>query len=265
MNLILRATSHTDKGQVYEHNEDSVFTQVRPPEYGEVTGLLVVADGVGGHKAGEIASKIVIDTIREDFKPVLKENTKTSSKSNTRDIEELEALLRQAIQDANLVIYNYAQANQKDAGDLGSTVTCAVVIGDKAIIANVGDSRTYHYHDGQMEQITLDHSLVGEMIRKGIVAPEEIFTHPHRSVITRALGNEKEIEVDTFLISLKSDDRLFLCSDGLWEMIHSSQEISETLSSDNDLDKVAKIFVDLANNYGGKDNIGVVVAELTEG
>jgi protein phosphatase len=262
MNLILRAASRTDKGRVYEHNEDSVFAQVCPSEQGEAAGLLVVADGVGGHRAGEVASKIVIDTIHEDIKSFLEENTKTSSNTKTNYIVELEALLVQAIQDANLAIHNYAQSNQKDAGNLSSTVTCAVIMGDKAIIANVGDSRTYHYHDGRLKQITQDHSLVGEMIRKGIVAPEEIFTHPHRSVITRALGKDKEIEVDIFLIDLISNDRLFLCSDGLWEMIHNSQEISDTLTSGDDLDKVAEMFVNLANKYGGKDNIGIVVAEL---
>ena len=258
MEFILKASSITDKGKVYEHNEDAVYTYVSSPEDGEPAGLLIVADGVGGHKAGEVASKIVVDTIVKDFKPhLLKKNT-------TADIEALERKLRQAIQDANMAIYNYAQDNKNDAGNLGSTVTCAFIIGENAIVANVGDSRTYHFHDGQFEQVTEDHSLVGEMVRKGIVAPEEVFTHPHRSVITRALGNEKEVEVDTFQINIKPGNRLLLCSDGLWEMIHSKAEMSDTLYSNRDLSVVAKSFVEKANKYGGKDNIGVVVAELLE-
>ena len=258
MKFILNASSSTDKGKVYKNNEDFVYSYASSPEVGEPTGLLIVADGVGGHKASAVASKIVIDTIIKDLIPHL------YNKKTLAHFESLEEKLRQAIQDANLAIYRYAQDNKNDAGNLGSTVTCVLIIGKNAIIANVGDSRTYHFHGGLFEQITKDHSLVGEMVRKGIVTPEEVFTHPHRSVITRALGNEEEVDVDTFQIIIKPGNRLLLCSDGLWEMIHSKAEISEMFYSDRDISVVANRFVEKANEYGGKDNIGVVIAEMLE-
>lgn len=262
MNYVLRVGSQTDQGQVYDHNEDSVFTRVRSTE-DQVAALLIVADGVGGHKAGEVASKIVIDTIVDDFDSFLSSSPENQSRDNP-DIDELEKNLIAAIEDANQAIHQYSDDNETDAGNLGSTVTAALLVGDTAIVANVGDSRTYYYHDGRFEQVSIDHSLVGEMVRKGIVQPEEIYTHPHRSVITRALGNEPEVEVDTFRINLKPGNRILLCSDGMWEMIQSSAEISETLYGDNDLSIVADNLVKKANEYGGKDNIGVVVAEFKE-
>lgn len=262
MDLILKAASDSDKGKVYKHNEDTVFTKIRSPLDNESGGLLIVADGVGGHKAGEVASKIVVETIYDDFKSFLEVSKEPSGKRFKYDIETLENNLIQAIQDANIAIYHYAQENQSDAGNLGSTVTCALINNDQVIIANVGDSRTYHYRNGELTQITEDHSLVGEMVKKGIVAPKDIYTHPHRSVITRALGNEKEVEVDLFRISMQTGDKLFLCSDGLWEMIHSLTEIAEILAGEDNLEGIAKKLVATANEYGGKDNIGVAVATL---
>ncbi|MDH3943306.1 MAG: Stp1/IreP family PP2C-type Ser/Thr phosphatase [Anaerolineae bacterium] len=264
MTLKLLAESKTDKGKVYSHNEDSVFKQIRPIINEHPFGLLIVADGIGGHKAGEVASSIVVNTIYEDFEAMLTNTSEEVSPNGLEDLEALEGRLVQAVQDANFAIYTYAHEHPNEAGNLGSTVTCALVVDDKAIIANVGDSRTYHLHDGHLTQITEDHSLVGEMVRKGIVEPDEIYSHPHRSVITRALGNDPEVEVDTFRVDLYPGDRLLLCSDGLWEMIQSETDIKELLTAHRDLSDASEKLVRKANEMGGCDNIGVVIGELSQ-
>jgi serine/threonine protein phosphatase PrpC len=264
MTIRLLAESKTDKGKVYSHNEDSVFYMIRPSDGSTACGLLLVADGIGGHKAGEVASNIVVNTVFEDFEPLLTNPSGSPVQVCKEDVDKLEERLVQAVQDANLAIYTYAHEHPSEAGNLGSTITCALVINTLAIVANVGDSRTYHLHNDQLTQITEDHSLVGEMVRKGIVEPEDIYTHPHRSVITRALGNDPVVEVDTFRIDISPGDRMLLCSDGLWEMIQSDATIKKILATIQDLGEAAEILVNKANEMGGRDNIGVVIGELSQ-
>lgn len=258
MKLKLIAVADSDTGKIYEHNEDSVFAYSRPENKGDILALLIVADGIGGHKAGEVASQLAIKIIHGEFEQYIEDDSAISSPL------QMETFLQNAIQKANSAIYDYAKEYPIEADNLGCTLTCTIIRGDVSVIANVGDSRTYHLRNKELQQVTDDHSLVAEMVKKGIVAPEDVFTHPYRSVITRALGNENEVEVDVKIRLLEKGDRLLLCSDGLWEMLKSDEKISKYLQSGNPLETIAKDLIQDANDNGGADNISVVIAEILE-
>jgi protein phosphatase len=267
--LTLHAACGTDPGQLREINQDNVFVLIRQDNLGEPLGLLVVADGMGGHKAGEIASQLAVDTIKNSLSWMLEADDAGSTvimpapESDEHDSQNnpVESRLRLAVEEANRVIFEYAQANPDKAGNLGCTITCAMVSGDKAAVANVGDSRAYRMHDGKLTQVTQDHSYVWQLVTEGYIEEAEIFDHPQRNVITRALGNQPEVVVDTWTFGLDPGDRLLLCSDGMWEMIRDPSEIALNMD-ENKLQSVVDGLIKAANNYGGYDNIGVVVAEL---
>lgn len=274
--LVLKAAAGTDPGRSRQINQDNVLAYVRPRKMGKPLGLLVVADGMGGHQAGEIASQLAVQTIRDTLSWMLEQDDdetttpmplpsiddkEAEEKNDLAYTAHLEKRLELAIEEANKVIYNYAQENPLDAGNLGCTVTCAVIYGNVAIIANVGDSRTYLFREGKLNQITDDHSYVGQLVREGLLEPDEIFDHDQRNVITRALGNRPDVQADLASWSLEVGDRLMLCSDGVWEMIRNPEEIAQMLQTEA-LETAVEKLIDSANAYGGADNIGVVVAEL---
>jgi len=259
----LRAAYGTDPGQLRDINQDNVFSLVRPQKLGQALGLLVVADGMGGHKAGEVASHLAVETIRDSLGWMLEQDDAESTVLAGNPANEdsaMERRLRRAIKEANQVIYAYSQENKKDAGNLGCTVTCVLINGSRAVVANVGDSRTYLFRGNELQQITEDHSYVWQLVQEGFLKVEEIYDHPQRNVITRALGNQEEVDVDTWTYTLEDGDRLLLCSDGVWEMIHDPQEIAASLASE-ELQEAVDQLIEAANHYGGLDNIGVVVAE----
>jgi protein phosphatase len=276
--FVLRAAAGTDPGRSRQINQDNVLAYIRPRKMGKPLGLLVVADGMGGHQAGEVASQLAVQTIRDALSWMLEQGDDEATtpmplpnvddkaaeeKNDTAYTAHLEKRLELAIEEANKVIYNYAQENPIDAGNLGCTVTCAIIYGNVAITANVGDSRTYLFRGGKLHQITDDHSYVGQLVREGLLEPEEIFDHDQRNVITRALGNRPDVQADLASWSLEAGDRLMLCSDGVWEMIRDPQEIADMLQVEQ-LETAVEKLIDSANAYGGADNIGVVVAELLE-
>jgi serine/threonine protein phosphatase PrpC len=270
MNFSIEAVSGTHQGMIRTINQDSVLAYVRPSDLGEAIGLLIVADGMGGHQAGDVASQLAVKTIRRHLAWLLDEGDEgatviipaLATADDEREVTKLEARLKLAIQEANAAIYEYAQENPSEAGNLGCTVTCAIVQGDSAVVANVGDSRTYYLGTEGLVQITDDHSYVGQLVRDGHLKPEEIYDHPQRNVITRALGSQLDITVDTWVCTLNDGDRLLLCSDGVWEMIQTPKEIESILKSE-DLEEAVSKMIDAANEYGGTDNIGVVVAEVS--
>lgn len=264
----LRAACGSDPGQLRDINQDNVLSIVRPGRPGQTVGLFVVADGMGGHKAGEVASRLAIEALQDNLAWLLEQgNAEATIVSGAttgnpgNDGQTLEGRLRQAIEEANRVIYDYSQANQEKAGNLGCTVTCALVSGSKAIIGNVGDSRTYLYRQQELKQITDDHSYVWQLVQEGFLLKEEIYDHPQRNVITRALGNQESVAVDTWNYGLEKGDRLLLCSDGVWEMIRNPDEIATALDH-KQIEKSVSQLIDTANRYGGLDNIAVVVAEF---
>jgi PPM family protein phosphatase len=272
--LQLKAAAGSHRGRVRQLNEDAVLARVRPPESGISFGLFAVADGMGGHQAGEVASRLALETLHDRLS-IFFDGTDAGAAQSAAPVDSaedtlpnvtsfLEERLRQAIVEANDVIYTYAQQHPDDAGNLGCTVTCALVQNDLAIIANVGDSRTYLLRDNALQQITEDHSYVGQLVRNGQLAPDEIYDHPQRNVVTRALGSQPEVEVDLWSYLLHAGDRLLLCSDGLWEMVRDPAVIARLLAANGDLETVADNLIAKANDEGGIDNIGVVVIELLE-
>jgi PPM family protein phosphatase len=233
---MLRSGYLTHPGRKRRHNEDSYVHE--PP-------LFAIADGMGGAKAGEIASGLAADALREPHD------------ENGDAITRVVAL----IQEANRRVYQRA-AEDAEATGMGTTMTAALVGDDRVTIGHVGDSRAYLVRDGELEQLTDDHSLVGELIRSGKLTPEEAEVHPQRSVITRALGTDPEVDVDTFVVETRPDDIFLLCSDGLSGMI-SDRTILKILDDHRgDLQAAAKALVAAANRGGGDDNITVVLFAL---
>lgn len=247
--------ARTDTGLVREHNEDCLDVHVYAEQDGPALGLFVVADGVGGQAAGEVASRlatqVIWDVIREtvwlpalEGEPVLPET--------------MEVRIAQAVQSANQAVY---RQRTEQGTDMGTTVTLALLRGPSAVIANVGDSRTYRWNAGGLQQLTVDHSLVQSLIEAGQLEPDEVYTHPHRNIIHRSIGDRPRAEIDTFVYELKPGDRLVLCSDGLWEMARD-EGIEEFLLLEPDPQTACDALVDRANLAGGVDNISVIVVEI---
>lgn len=211
--------------------------------------LYAVADGMGGAQAGEIASRLAAAALEERTRGLLGEET-----------------VAELIREANDRIFRHALADPAVAG-MGTTVTALLVDEEAGTIAvgHVGDSRAYLVRAGALEQLTADHSLVAELVRSGRLTPEEAEQHPHRSVITRALGTEAYVEVDTFSIAAEPGDLYLVCSDGLTSMIRDDEIIAVVDEAEGDPDGVAEGLVRAANRAGGEDNVTVVVFEIVEG
>ncbi len=225
-------------------NQDYVFTS--EISVGTLPNLFIVADGMGGYKAGEYASKCTVDTI-------VNEVSFSNDESPIR-------LLRNAIQKANSKIRQKSMSDDNYKG-MGTTLVAGTFDGGILTVANVGDSRLYLYN-GSLKQITTDHSLVEEMIRMGELERERARTHPDKNIITRAVGVVEQVDVDFFEVEdISNGDMILLCSDGLTNMVEDS-EISEILGMKGSLEDKARLLVQTANAHGGKDNIAVVLAEL---
>lgn len=227
----------TDTGKVRDINEDR-YLFVNEDDY----VILAVADGMGGHNAGDIASTVAIDE-------VLKYNLNAGFAKDT------EKHLRECVEKTNKKIYEYS-VNNADCHGMGTTLTIAVAVGNKVWISNVGDSRAYLIND-KIKKITVDHSYVEELKLMGRLTEEEAVNHPNRNQITRAIGTEEKVEVDIFSFKKKDDDIIFLCSDGLTNMVRED-EILKTVKASETLQKAIDSLVLTANMNGGKDNITVV-------
>ncbi len=251
----------TDPGRKHARNEDSIvtFTFDKAQQGGSVPiGFYMVADGMGGHDAGDVASRMVYQVVTEWIlkSKVLPDLRKETRKLTTENIPG--NLLQEAIQAANKVLVRHAGAQQSN---MGSTITAALVIGNVATIANVGDSRTYLLREGQLRQITQDHSLVARLVQAHVITPEQVRSHPQRNQIYRSLGQQESIEVDTFTVLLSRGDYLILCCDGLWEMVLDVeiQRLVETASSPQ---QACDALIAAANAAGGEDNISVIVVKM---
>ena len=239
----MRIYSATDVGQKRKMNQDYVFATADP--VGNLPNLFVVADGMGGHNAGDYASShavtSMVEEIRQDadFNPV--------------------KVIRHAIESANREIIEQAQKDEKLKG-MGTTMVVSTIVGQYAYVANVGDSRLY-VADRELQQITRDHSLVQEMVRMGEISAEEARNHPDKNIITRALGAERTVDVDFFDLKLEPESVILMCSDGLSNMVEDSR-IKEILSRrDEALDERGRTLIGEANRNGGKDNIAIVLIE----
>jgi serine/threonine protein phosphatase PrpC len=232
----LRAASVTDTGRRRRHNEDAYVCE--PP-------LFAVADGMGGAQAGELASGLAAAALRDE----------------TSELAGGEQRVDDLIQEANRRVYQ-RQSQDASASGMGTTMTVALVEDGRVAIGHVGDSRAYLIRDRKLEQLTEDHSLVAELVRSGKLSPEEAEGHPQRSVITRALGTDPDVDVDTFSVETKPGDLFLLCSDGLTSMVDDETILREVERNRNDLAKAAKALVRAANKGGGEDNITVVFFEI---
>jgi PPM family protein phosphatase len=231
------SASATDPGRRRRGNEDSYVCE--PP-------LFAIADGMGGAQAGEVASRLAAAVLQE-----------------ANGAELTEARIAELIQEANRRVFQRSNEDAATSG-MGTTMTVALVDdpGESIVVGHVGDSRAYRVRDGELEQLTEDHSLVGELVRSGRLSAEEAELHPQRSVITRAIGTEADVDVDTFTTPARPGDLFLLCSDGLTDMIPDS-EILAILDGSDDLDAAARALVDAANTAGGEDNITVVLFRMT--
>jgi serine/threonine protein phosphatase PrpC len=243
------AASRTDRGRVRPNNEDS-YGSFEPddPQMQEKKGsLYIVADGMGGHKGGEVASRLAVESIHSRY-----------SHAGTGDPA---ASLVDAFQEANQLIFQKSQSDESLTG-MGTTCTAMVIRAEFAYFAHVGDSRAYLLRQGRLKQITQDHSLIGEMLRSGLISREDARTHPQRNVITKSLGAQPTVQVDTpsSPFAFEEGDVFLLCSDGLTTLV-TNEEIAEALRAQTSAEACNQL-IDLANRRGGTDNVTVQVIAI---
>ncbi|MDJ0911552.1 MAG: Stp1/IreP family PP2C-type Ser/Thr phosphatase [Woeseiaceae bacterium] len=245
----------TDTGRVREHNEDAIG--VNPD-----IGLLVLADGMGGYNAGEVASGIAVRIVTEQA-------TEAFNREDLGDVDPHSGLMRQsiilrdAVYRANKVIFQTAQSQTHCEG-MGTTIVACMFYDNRVSVAHVGDSRAYRLRGGQFEQVTMDHSLLQELVDRGFYSAEEAQRSTNKNYVTRALGVEPTVEVEVHEYEVLQDDVYLLCSDGLPDMVED-EDIHLTISTFNaSLDVVSQQLVDLANDHGGRDNVSVMLAQVMD-
>jgi PPM family protein phosphatase len=245
----------TDTGRVREHNEDTIASDVD-------VGLLVLADGMGGYNAGEVASGIAVKTITNLVREGLARED-LGSVDRTTGLTRPSIVLRDAITRANKIIYQTARS-QAECEGMGTTVVAALFYDNRISIAHVGDSRLYRQRGSEIAQVTMDHSLLQELVDRGFYSPEEAQRAANKNYVTRALGVEPQVEVEVQEHPVDKGDIFILCSDGLSDMVED-EDIRLTISTFGaNLDTVAKQLIQLANENGGRDNVSVVLAQAVE-
>lgn len=257
MNLtgVLEIVRLTDVGQKREHNEDAIASDVE-------IGLLVLADGMGGYKAGEVASEIAVLTIIAELKEKLVnwESGQTEPETGMQ----LEAILiRDAVAKANEAIYSVSQ-NQPQCAGMGTTLVVALFTNDKVLVGHIGDSRLYRLRGEEFKQITDDHSLLQEQIKSGLITPEQAKYSANKNLVTRALGVDPEVELELHEYEVETGDIYMLCSDGLSDLVDEEETKLTLTSLGGNLELAAHQLVELANDYGGKDNISVILARPSQ-
>jgi len=235
----------TDDGLVRDHNEDYISWELE-------TGLVILADGMGGHNAGEVASELAVTSISDALEEVLTPEIKDAC-----DMDFKEAV-HEAVVFANDEINLHAKTHPECSG-MGTTIVMTLFHDDTVIFASVGDSRIYRFRKGELKQVTTDHSLVQEMIDNGYMSEEEALNSSNRNLITRALGIAEEVQVDVSQTDIEKDDIYLLCSDGLSDMISDEEIFSALVKSRKDLKKASENLVSLAKEYGGHDNVSVIL------
>jgi serine/threonine protein phosphatase PrpC len=254
--LRIEVAGETNVGMKRTHNEDNFSIM-------EESGLYIVADGMGGHASGEIASKMAVDAMREFFAATASDPERTWPYKMDRSKGYEENRLITGIKLANLRIYESAQRDPRQRG-MGTTIVSLFAVEDGVYTAHVGDSRVYRIRDGILEQLTEDHSLLNDYIKMKRLTPEEIANFPHKNVIVRALGMKDTVKVDTRLEQPRAGDVYLLCSDGLSGPV-TDADMRETLLGTNDLKTAASRLIAKANENGGPDNITVVLARWVQG
>jgi serine/threonine protein phosphatase PrpC len=252
---------HSVKGPDREVNQDSLLALTMAPVHegrsAPALGLFAVADGIGGHQAGEVASRIAVRVLAQE----LVSGVLMAELSGDGCLAEtLTAIVGEAVAEANAQIYTVAQGS---GSDMGSTLAAALVRDDLAVVANVGDSRVYHWRAGTLRQVTADHSVVERLVAAGEVAPEEAASHPQRGVLYRSLGDRSAVEVDVFSLPLAPDDRLLLCCDGVWESV-GDEELEEVMLLECDPQRICDQVVRRASEFGATDNVSVIAVSVAD-
>ncbi len=243
---MLKICSKSDKGPVRKNNQDCVYTSDSP--IGDLLNVFIVADGMGGHTAGELASGTAINTMLDSLRLANDKNPAVS--------------LKKAVRVANTAVYQKSLSIECPDG-MGTTIVACTFIENVVQSVNVGDSRMYVVNARSIKQITIDHSLVEEMIRRGGLTRDKARSHPEKNVITRAVGIKSEVEPDVFTTILESGDTVLLCTDGLTNMVTDTR-IKQIINSSNDVVEAADKLVDEANENGGLDNVSVVLIRYEE-
>ncbi|HMP43270.1 MAG TPA: protein phosphatase 2C domain-containing protein, partial [Roseiflexaceae bacterium] len=261
ISLAMRVGMHAHEGMVRELNEDSLLalelTMLRMSQP-RTWGLFMVADGMGGHSAGEVASDLAL---RGAYEVVQRAYLSPTVDTDVQDDEEqLREIVRQAIRQANEYVLREARAR---GNDMGTTLTMALVVGDRAVIGNVGDSRTYLMRNGTLKRVSKDHSLVQRLVDLGQIEPDDMYTHPQRNAVLRSLGDKSDVEIDIFTERLQAGDALLLMSDGQWEMTRDPQMI-EILNANPDPQAACHALIDAANAAGGDDNITTILVRFAQ-
>lgn len=244
----MKAKFLTDCGRIRDHNEDAggVF-------YNKTGDLLaVIADGMGGHQAGDVASELAVNTIKEYWE----------MQEKIINIEDAEKWIDNIINDVNDIIYQQSQKHKHLHG-MGTTVVLSICTNDFVTVGHIGDSRCYVFNNNGLKQVTEDHSLVNELLRTGQITLEDAFYHPRKNVVLKALGTEKEVSADIQSIEWKKGNRLLLCSDGLTDKI-TNDELADFIDDGHDLHVACEQLIQEANHRGGEDNISLIMVDYVK-
>ena len=249
--LRYHATGLSDLGRRRKTNEDAFFID-------DHLGLYIVADGMGGHAAGEVASQEAVETVYGMVKRGLRDLAVLDDPLTDEEARAACRLMESAVQAATYMVFSMAELDRGKSG-MGTTISAMLVSGDYAVTAQVGDSRVYRIFGDKTEQLTEDHTLIAWQLKQGLITEAEATTSPHKNVITRAVGNREYVEVDTRLLGLAPGDRFLLCSDGLHGYLKDDDVVPIVKLGG---EKAVKHFIDLANQRGGKDNVTAVLVEI---
>lgn len=256
-NLRLRVAGSTDTGMKRTHNEDYLYIP-------DDERFVIVADGMGGHASGDVASRMAVETVCEFFGASVHDRDITWPFSFDREHLRHENRLITAIKLANLKIFESAQRDSRRQG-MGTTIVAGLFTGDDVLLAHVGDSRIYRIRDDELTQLSEDHSLLNDYIKMKRITPEDAERFPHKNVIVRALGMKETVTVDTQRQAVKLGDTYLFCSDGLNGMISDAEMLRIFLDSPVDLDRACAQLIEAANQAGGVDNITVALASIESG
>ncbi|TNE49914.1 MAG: Stp1/IreP family PP2C-type Ser/Thr phosphatase [Deltaproteobacteria bacterium] len=256
MPLKLRAAGLTDVGRKRKANEDNLYLS-------PLHGIYSVADGMGGHACGEVASQIAVETLGRFFEETARDRERTWPFKMDKSLSYEENRLSVAVKLSNKLIYERAQKDMRQKG-MGTTLVVVSVLDDVAYIAHVGDSRVYRLRQGEFTQMTEDHSLLNDYMKIKPLTPEEIENFPHKNVIVRALGMKHSVEVDLCKVDVEPGDLFLLCSDGLSGLVTDPEMAKIVTNYRSDLDKACQKLIDEANANGGNDNITVMLVEALE-
>lgn len=257
LNEALQVVRYTDIGQRRDHNEDAVASDIS-------IGLLILADGMGGYKAGEVASEMAVLTLIAELKEAITEQSVVAGfKDLNLDAATESMLLIDAVNKANEVIFQVSQTQPRCSG-MGTTLVACVFTDNKILVGHVGDSRLYRLRKGELAQITEDHSLVQEQIKAGLMTAAQAKVSINKNLVTRALGIDAKVELELHEYAVEQDDIYLLCSDGLSDLVEDEDIRLTLIELSANLESMAEKLINMANNNGGKDNISVVIAKVVK-